>query len=120
MTLGKMREPVLHVECKNYDKGVSTKIVQNVVAKMHSNFKTAFLFVSNLNRLWSDWESMRTFFAGIKIELKKLYILVVSSAENQQPRWLEAISGHCFRPETNNTDGHLLVVFEVGRVEPDP
>ena len=110
MTVGETNDPILHIECKNIKGGVTTKVVEKVVARMRVDFKVSFLFVSRLNGLWSDSKGMENFFIDLCLDINKLYILVVSTA--QLPTWLES----SFKPSHNNGNGHLLVVFEVGAV----
>mmetsp|Transcript_18405 Transcript_18405/g.27343 ORF Transcript_18405/g.27343 Transcript_18405/m.27343 type:complete len:464 (-) Transcript_18405:472-1863(-) len=105
---------LIQVECKNYDGGLDTKTLQNVIERMRVGVKVTLLFTSKLNGVWMDnirmdefWENNMGVAEG---EMCLLYL-----AKEQEPSWVKTSTGKILAPGTDCK--YLLVILGVDSVE---
>lgn len=109
--------PVLHLECKNYQDGVTKTVFEAVVSRTRLNYHVAICFVSRLNQIFTEDGSWEAFTNDLLLKsASELCVLIIP--QETSPQWLKVERGQVELKYVKEETKYLLVVIVCGVVAP--
>lgn len=111
----------LHVECKNYAKGLTTNVFKNVVHRIRNNTPLSLLFTSDICGMFEKegaWEAALN--AVGWVDTPHVLCFLVLDHSKGAPYWLEFKNGGSkLTMKPTNETKYLMVVIATSPVEPE-
>ena len=105
----------LHIECKNYQNGITTQVLEKIIERMRDGYMVSLFFVSGVRRsVFTGGGDWCEFTDGLGLDEEKLCLLTLSTKGFS---WLAVESGRKVLDPGENTT-HLAVLIETGVVSP--